>query len=262
MSKQTGLATALDPALDTEAKQVRIGTAGWSIPAGQALNFPGEGSHLERYGDVLCGAEINSSFYRSSRASTWMKWAAEVPDGFRFSVKAPKTITHEARLVCCPEQLEVFLVEIRNLGAKLGPILFQLPPSLAFDACVARDFLALLRSQHGGTVVLEPRHATWFADEPDALLREFDIARVAADPVPAKAAGIPAAAVPGGSKRLVYYRLHGSPRVYYSAYGRERLAPIAAAIADTEAETWCIFDNTAAGSAIEDALILQDLLNN
>jgi uncharacterized protein YecE (DUF72 family) len=225
------------------------------------LSFPAEGSHLERYGDVLSGAEINSSFYRSSRPSTWIKWAAAVSDDFRFSVKAPKAITHEAKLVCSPERMAEFLVEVRHLGAKLGPILFQLPPSLALDARVARDFMVMLRDLHRGAVAFEPRHPSWFVDEPDQLLKEFNIARVAADPLPAKAAAIAAAAVPGGSEQLVYYRLHGSPRVYYSAYGRERLAPIAAAIAASAAETWCIFDNTASGAAVEDALILQDLLN-
>jgi uncharacterized protein YecE (DUF72 family) len=240
---------------------LRIGTAGWSIPRQQALAFPGGGSHLERYGDVLNCVEINSSFYRLPRTATWNKWAAAVPEDFRFSVKAPKSITHAAKLACTSEQMKVFLQEIGNLGTALGPILFQLPPSLAFDASVAKSFLDMLRSQHSGQVALEPRHPSWFEGEPDQLLNHYDIARVAADPVPAKAASIAAAAVPGGSKRLNYYRLHGSPRVYYSEYGRERLTAYAAAITAAATETWCIFDNTASGAATEDALILRALLD-
>ena len=87
---------------------VLIGTAGWSLPRAEQVNFPGEGSHLERYAGMFSIAEINSSFHRAHRAATWMRWRDSVPAGFRFSVKLPKTITHTARLTDTDELLVAF----------------------------------------------------------------------------------------------------------------------------------------------------------
>jgi uncharacterized protein YecE (DUF72 family) len=102
----------------------RIGTAGWSLPKGSV----GEGSRLERYSRVLCCTEINSSFYRVHRASTWARWVAETPEDFRFSIKAAKTITHEAKLRGAEPLLRAFLEQIQPMEGKAGPLLFQLPP--------------------------------------------------------------------------------------------------------------------------------------
>src|ERR1700727_431778 len=148
---------------------VRIGCAGWSIPKQTAANFLSRGSHLERYSRVLNACEINSSFYRLHKEETWARWANATPAEFRFSVKAPKTITHEARLNCSSEVLSAFLEQMNYLGEKLGPVLIQLPPSLEFDHARARKFLALLRRKFSGDVVWEPRHASWFEDQGDNL---------------------------------------------------------------------------------------------
>jgi uncharacterized protein YecE (DUF72 family) len=236
---------------------VRIGTAGWSIPRQYIDRFPSTGTHLERYSQLLPCAEINSSFYRSHRISTWQKWADSVPEDFRFSVKAPKTITHEAKLACSSEELNTFLKEAKTLAKKLGPILFQLPPKSAFNLKVAETFLTMLRELHSGPTVFEPRHPTWFTPEATHLLQKFHIARIAADPAP-----VLDAANPAGWNKLIYYRLHGSPRMYYSAYTETYLHSLAAAIAHQQqtADVWCIFDNTASGAALGDALTLQSLL--
>jgi uncharacterized protein YecE (DUF72 family) len=236
---------------------VRIGTAGWSIPKQYATDFPMDGTHLIRYSQNLNCAEINSSFYRSHRLSTWTKWAESVREDFRFSVKAPKTITHDAKLACTPELLRAFLAEAKALANKLGPILFQLPPKAAFDHAVAEVFLALFRDLYPGPAVFEPRHATWFTAEADQLLKRFQIARVAADPAPA-----PEAATPAGWSNLIYYRLHGFPRMYYTQYTEPFLQFLATTIARQQrmADVWCIFDNTASGAALGDTLTLQRLL--
>ena len=183
--------------------QVIVGNAGWSIPRASAADFTGEGTHLERYGRRLCGAEIS------------------------------------------------------GLGEKRGPILVQLPPSFAFDARVAGRFLALLRARHDGPVVCEPRHATWASAAAATLLSQHEVARVAADPAP-----FPEAAVPGGWPGLVYYRLHGSPRTYWSRYDALRLGAWADALRRVPArsEAWCVFDNTASGAAIANAIELDRLL--
>lgn len=188
-----------------------VGCAGWSIPKPAQPDFPAGGSHLERYAQRLPAVEINSSFYRPHRPATYARWAESVPADFRFAVKVPKTITHEAKLVATEGVLERFLAEVGGLGAKLGVLLVQLPPSLRFDAVVAGGFFDLLRECRTGACACEPRHPSWFAPEADALLRRRQIARVAADP-----ASVPAAALPGGWEGLAYYRLHGSPKIYYS----------------------------------------------
>jgi uncharacterized protein YecE (DUF72 family) len=235
---------------------IHIGTAGWSVPKQYANNLPRVGTHLARYSQVFHCSEINSSFYRSHRLSTWTDWAATVPENFRFSVKAPKAITHEAKLACTQDQLKNFLSEVRNLGEKLGPILFQLPPKSAFDIVIARVFLIMLRDLYQGPIVFEPRHPTWFTAEADRLLKEFSIARVVADP-----ARIPEAATAGGWSELIYCRLHGSPRMYYSAYPETYLQALAATIhQQSTKEIWCIFDNTASGAAFGDALSLKRLV--
>jgi len=233
---------------------VKIGTAGWSIPAQYAAEFSQDGTHLERYAQRLGAVEVNSSFYRPHLPKTYQRWAATVPETFRFSVKMPKEITHVRRLVAAEQPLAHFLSEASMLGVKLGPLLVQLPPSLSFEKTPVVTFFRQLRSCFGGPLACEPRHATWFTDEVDVLLSRFQVARVAADP-----ACVPRAAAPGGWPGLVYHRLHGSPEVYYSAYKAEYVADLAKRIARlaASAEAWCIFDNTARGEATNNALSLQ-----
>lgn len=232
-----------------------IGTAGWSIPRSSAAAVPGPGTHLQRHARALSGVEINSSFYRPHRPSTYMKWAAAVGEGFRFAVKVPKEITHIRRLGAAGEVgagLDAFLAEATALGPRLGPLLVQLPPSLACEPAVARGFFAALRERCDTAVVCEPRHASWFTPAAQALLTKFQVAQVAADP-----ALTPAAARPGGWDGLVYYRLHGSPTMYRSPYSSAYLDGLARALDGHRAAgtpVWCIFDNTAEGAATADAL--------
>ena len=234
------------------AERCRIGTAGWSLSRATGDAFPREGSHLERYAARFSCVEINSSFYRPHRVQTYARWAGSVPEGFRFAVKAPRAITHEARLRNVREPLAAFVDQISALGAALGPMLIQLPPSLRFETSVVEAFLQDLRSLFTGEIVWEPRHVSWFDPGSDTVLADHRVARVAADPACCKAAG-----TPGGWRGFGYWRLHGSPRMYYSAYGRERLDAFTDALSPND---WCIFDNTASGAADVDALLLQSLM--
>lgn len=233
----------------------RVGTAGWSIPAATRAAFPDVGSQLERYAARLNAVEINSSFYRPHRRATYERWAGSVPAAFRFAVKLPKTITHEHRLADVDAPLARFADEVTGLGPKRGPVLVQLPPSLAFEPSVAAAFFEKAGAILGGPFVCEPRHASWFADNADALLVEHGIARVAADP-----AIIPAAARPGGWPGLGYTRFHGAPRIYRSDYDAASIAAHAAAVQAVAGESWTIYDNTAAGRATGNALALVDAL--
>ncbi|MGI8840910.1 MAG: DUF72 domain-containing protein [Caulobacteraceae bacterium] len=233
----------------------RVGTAGWGIPRAAAAAFAGGGSLLERYGRVFGAVEINSTFRRVHRKETFERWAGAVGADFRFSVKFPKAITHEARLRGVEEPLEAFLAATAGLGARLGPLLVQLPPSLAFDPAVFDSFLGRLRALGDPAIVCEPRHASWFEPWVDGWLADRRIARVAADPAPHPAAG-----APGGWRGLSYHRLHGSPKIYYSPYPAGALAALRERLArDEAADAWCVFDNTASGAAAGDALALQAL---
>ena len=226
-----------------------IGTAGWSIPRVSADRCGGEGSHLARYARVFTAAEINSSFHRPHRRSVYERWAADTPAGFRFAVKLPRAITHDTRLRRARQPLAEFLEQSGGLGEKRGPLLMQLPPSFAFDARVAGRFLTLLRAAYAGPVVCEPRHATWFTTGAERLLLQHHVARVAADPPP-----VPGADEPGGWHAIVYYRLHGSPRKYWSRYSASFIDALQLKLSRHSSEqVWCVFDNTASGAALENA---------
>jgi uncharacterized protein YecE (DUF72 family) len=234
-----------------------IGTAGWNIPAPYAAGFRDTGTHLQRYASRLNAVEINSSFYRSHRRQTYERWAASVPRNFRFAVKIPKEITHERGLLESEAPLDRFAGELAGLGASLGVLLVQLPPSLVFDAAVAIKFFDHLqaRFERRVAVACEPRHGSWFTREVDTILSIHEVARVAADPPRCAADG-----QPGGWRGLDYFRLHGSPQIYYSNYDEralERIHRDLEAGSAHAAATWCIFDNTAASAALGNALALR-----
>lgn len=181
-----------------------------------------------------------------------------MPSGFRFSVKTPKAITHTARLDVAGGAIAAFLEEISVLETKLGCLLVQLPPSLSYDATIAGKFFENFKARTAVPIACEPRHPTWFEPEADELLRQLGIARAAADP-----ARVPKAAEPGGSREFSYFRLHGSPKVYYSRYSDEfieRLANDLRRETEKTRTTWCIFDNTTLGAATRNALDVSNAL--
>jgi uncharacterized protein YecE (DUF72 family) len=229
-----------------------IGTAGWSIPASVAAQLAPASSALARYATRFDGVEINSSFHRPHRRTTWQRWAESVPAPFRFAVKIPRTISHQHKLVECDDLVAHFLDEVAGLGGKLAILLLQLPPRLAFDRTIVEPFLTGLAASTEARLVCEPRHSSWFEPMPDAVLENLGIARVAADP-----AIVPAAAKPGGWRGLSYWRLHGSPRTYRSSYDDGRLDLYAAMLREEQLAgrpAWCMFDNTAGSAALGDAL--------
>lgn len=235
-----------------------VGCAGWSISGAHKERFPEPGSHLERYARCLSGVEINSCFYRSHQGKTYARWANSVPPAFRFAVKLFKKMTHELGLANCDDHLAKYLDEVTELGEKLGVILIQLPPKRDYAPDVAETFLQQLRRRYCGPVVIEPRHATWFSDAAQCVLTTYHIGKVAADPV-VKGDQF----VVGADDRVAYFRLHGSPQMYYSNYEKPFLDDLSVKLAHQRRlskQVWCIFDNTALGHAVSNALYIQSLV--
>ncbi|SNS19182.1 Uncharacterized conserved protein YecE, DUF72 family [Noviherbaspirillum humi] len=235
---------------------ILVGCAGWSLSSAVQESFPAEGTHLQRYARVLPAVEINTSFYRPHQPKTYERWRDSVPEHFRFAVKVPKAITHEARLHDIDEALLRFMGEAGALERKLGCLLVQLPPGLRFDAAAAGQFFARLRRLSAADVVCEPRHPTWFGPAAAQLLREMKVSYADADPAPA------GQRLPEENGDVLYLRLHGSPRMYFSVYEPQRLrqyADQALAAARAGKRVWCIFDNTAEDAAVPNALEFLDM---
>lgn len=224
-----------------------IGCAGWNQVSGMLPFSEMDGSQLERYASVFPAVEINSSFHRPHRQTTYERWAASVPHAFRFSVKLPRTITHAMRLAHTHELLVKFKEETSGLGEKLGCMLVQLPPSLQFDMRTACSFFEDARRTFPCMIACEARHHTWFGANATAMLKDQTITRVIADP---------AKGPHESTTSAMYIRLHGSPHIYYSSYPDACLALLAQDLterAHLSHPAWVIFDNTASGAALTNA---------
>ncbi|MBA3495557.1 MAG: DUF72 domain-containing protein [Gemmatimonadales bacterium] len=161
---------------------IRVGTSGWSYKEWKGAFYPPDiraDEMLRHYAARLPTVEINNSFYRIPREKVLLDWAAQVPAEFRFVLKASRRITHVNRLADTDGSLAYFLEAVNILGPRLGPTLFQCPPSLKKDMALLRDFLA--RVPRTWRAALEFRHVSWFSDEVYDVLREHDIALVAVD---------------------------------------------------------------------------------
>lgn len=223
-----------------------IATAAWSVPRTVAAAFPVEGSGLARYASVFDGVEVNSTFYRRHKTSTFERWAGATPESFRFAVKIPKEITHQRAMKKIREPFAVFLQDIAALGDKRGPLLCQLPPSLWFDPERFGTAFETMRALDQGVIVIEARHASWASADAIALLQRYSIDRVLADPP---------LVWPASDFRQAprYVRLHGKPKVYHSSYSDAEIAAFSRLLGP---DSWCVFDNTASGAAIENALTM------
>lgn len=232
-----------------ELKRIRVGMAGWSNPPTTRSERPRSMTHLGYYAEQFSCVEINSSFHRSHRATTYARWRDETPQVFRFSVKMPRSITHDSHLRRCTSEVSCFYEELEHLQPKLASILVQLPPDLEFIAASVRSFFKALPRWPGVAVACEPRNASWFSDGADETLQRLGVSRVAADP-----SRFADADRPGGWRDFAYFRWHGSPRMYYSQYSDQQLAAFAMQVKSSAArDAWCIFDNTAQHAAWHDA---------
>jgi uncharacterized protein YecE (DUF72 family) len=162
--------------------QTWVGTSGYNYPEWKGSFYPEKlpaAKMLAYYAQAFTTVEINYTFYRTPNASILAGWSRETPEGFRLTLKAPKRITHIARLRDCAELLQYFLKTSATLGPKLGAILFQLPPYFRKDLALLDQFLALLSPQL--CAAFEFRHASWMDAEVFARLRARNLALCVAD---------------------------------------------------------------------------------
>ena len=161
---------------------ILIGTSGYNYPEWRGTFYPEKfppAKMLPYYAERFATVEINYTFYRMPSGKTVAGWDGQTPPGFRFALKAPQRITHFARLRDVGEPLRYFVDTARTLGDKLGPILFQLPPSFARDLARLADLLALLPAEL--RCAFEFRHASWLAEDVYERLRAANAALCIAD---------------------------------------------------------------------------------
>ncbi len=238
----------------TEHGCCRVGTSGWAYRWWRGAFYPQglrQGDWLAHYVRVFDTVEVNATFYRLPRPELLERWCAIAPEGFLYAVKASRRITHLCRLRDCGSELDAFLGAVRRLGPALGPLLYQLPPSLKADAGLLRDFLSLLPGdlRH----VMEFRHESWFTGEVRSILEAHGCAFCIHDH---HGMDVPRWV----TAPLAYWRFHGPARG--TCYGAFRLADPAAQIraqCEDRKTVFAFFNNDAAACAPRDALALREL---
>jgi uncharacterized protein YecE (DUF72 family) len=236
--------------------RVYIGTSGWSYDHWKEVFYEkgcSKSNWLKFYGKYFDSVELNSSFYRSIPYRTYENWRGITPNGFIWSVKANRYITHIKRLRDVAEPLKRFLGEISGLKEKLGPILFQLPPTLAFEEEAFDAFCSDL--PRNKNMAVEARHPSWLEERALSSLRKHDMAWCISD----TAGRYPY--LEAVTAHFVYIRLHGSKQLYVSEYSEDEIKNLAEKITQWNKETYVYFDNDAKGHAPKNALKLKEILS-
>lgn len=243
--------------------QILIGTSGWTYASWKGTFYPEDlpsARFLEFYTKEFPTTEVNYSFYHLPRPATYEKWAAQVPEGFIFAVKASRFITHTKRLLDVEEPWRVFLQNAQSLGPHLGPVLFQFPASFRCDHARLAGFLKMARTVAPGAdrlrLVFEFRHESWFSDEVYRLLSRHGAALCIAD-----SNKYPRREVT--TTNFVYFRFHGRARLFASNYTKAELAQEAKKMRRLLKEgqdVYAYFNNDAEGYAVANARALTALM--
>jgi uncharacterized protein YecE (DUF72 family) len=235
--------------------QAFIGTSGWNYDHWKGIFYPENLSKtrwLKHYAGEFSTIEVNATFYRQMKESTFLKWHQDTPEGFVWSVKASRFITHVRRLQDVEEAMERFFTSVSPLKEKLGPVLFQLPPSLSFDRSLLEDFCSLIPDKKRCTI--EARHASWTKKEALSSLEAHGIAWCISD----TAGRYPY--LEAVTSDFSYIRFHGSTALYASNYSEQELRDWAAKIRSFGVDTYAYFDNDFEAYAPQNALRLRELL--
>lgn len=240
------------------SKQIHIGTSGWNYRHWRGPFYPEEVAQkkwLSYYSERLKTVEINNSFYRLPKETTFENWRNTVPPDFIFSVKASRYITHVKKLKEPEDSIKLFLGRAEKLQEKLGPILFQLPPGWNYNEERLQAFLGVLPKEF--RYAIEFRNQSWLRPETYRALAQHNVAfciyqfRGELSPKEVTA-------------DFVYIRLHGPNRQEYTGqYDSVTLTGWAGAFStwrNQEKAVYCYFDNDENGYAVQDALRLQSMI--
>lgn len=233
---------------------IRIGTSGWTYDDWRGTFYPQElarKSWLGYYGEQFDTVEVNGTFYRLPRREVFESWAEQTPEGFLFAIKASRFLTHKKRLREPEEPIRRLMDAAEGLGAKLGPILFQLPPRFSADQERLDHFLKALPA--GRRYAFEFRDPSWLAEPVYALLREHNAAFCISD-----APDFPYAEVLTAD--FTYLRLHGHTQLYASEYTEDELRAWAGKVRAWNRDAHIYFDNDVAARAVGNAKTLSRML--
>ena len=236
-------------------KGIHIGTSGWNYEHWKGIFYPPDcpkSKWLEFYAQHYGTVELNASFYRLPKPQTFENWRARTPDNFLWAVKANKYITHIKRIRDVEEPLRRFFDSVELLKEKLGPILFQLPPSLSFNEAALSGFCRQLKGNY--LYALEIRHESWAQKRAIKILKDYNIALCISD----TAGRYPY--IEEDTATFGYIRLHGSKKLYASEYTEEELNTYAQKIRGWSKDTYLYFDNDYGGYAIKNAQRLKEIL--
>ena len=241
----------------TVSQRIHIGCSGWVYKHWRGI-FYADGlpqkRWFERYSEEFDTVEINASFYRIPLETTFQGWREKAPPGFHYAVKVNRFITHLKKLAECKAELDGFIARARQLGEKLGPLLYQLPPSLHKNLERLENFLGWLPQELEH--VVEFRHKSWYDEEVLALLDRYGVGFVAHD---LKGLISPRWA----SGRTAYVRFHGAAGKYWGRYSDDVLAQWAGWCIEQARlgrSVWCYFNNDIHGHALDDARTLKLLV--
>jgi uncharacterized protein YecE (DUF72 family) len=235
---------------------IRVGCSGWSYEHWRGRLYPAEGSTdgwLERYAEVFDTVEVNATFYRLPTRAAVARWATTTPDGFCFALKASRYLTHVRQLRDLPEGIRRLEERIEPLtsSGKLGPILWQLPPTFRRSA---ERLESVLSSLPPGRHAFEFRHPSWFVEETYDLLRAHGVALVTADRAPAE----PTPWINTAS--WTYLRFHRGGR-RNGGYSDAQLEAWGKRIVAAPGDVYAYFYNDWDGLAVDDALSTLALLD-
>ena len=242
---------------NSNVSQIHVGCSGWVYKHWRGIFYP-EGlpqtRWFHRYAEEFDTVEINASFYRLPLEKTFDGWREKAPEGFRYAVKANRFITHLKKLVGCDPEIDRFVNLARRLEHALGPILYQLPPSLHKDVGRLETFLARLPKDV--EQVVEFRHKSWYDGEVLAVLDRHGVGFVSHDLIglisPRWASG-----------RTAYVRFHGAGGKYWGRYSDESLLEWTDWCLDQVRQgrsVWCYFNNDIHGHALDDARTLKSMV--
>jgi uncharacterized protein YecE (DUF72 family) len=236
---------------------IRIGTSGWSYVHWRKVFYPEDlpapswFGYYSRYFDTV---EVKNTFRDLPDETTFAKWHADAPPQFVFSVKASRHITHVKKLKNVDAALSLFLERVSGLKRQLGPLLFQLPPDLKYDAARLEDFLDLLPSRK--RYVIEVRHRSWLNDGMADLLSRRKVAFCIHDHFEEKSPAYITA-------NFSYFRFHGHSKKYGDSYPKRVLTSYAETMAkllDSGKDVFAYFNNDASGRALKNAVSLRKIL--